>query len=199
MLQHPQSTNCFHRPGTGKKQKTFTTPSRVPPPNKDGPQDNKSPTTNEHDGSQVKDVDMGVEEDEEKGASGMEEATQESKASPIHEQNLLSQFDQSGVFHKIKITASGIFSTLLEDEADKQLGQARDWYIGRNYLRHLVTLHGGTWSEWVTKDTHWLVIGHKPGRTKVDKAADFGICLVTYDSLLRVIEGSTTIEKLDKE
>jgi hypothetical protein len=115
------------------------------------------------------------------------------------QQNLLTHFDQTGVLNKIRIAASGIFPHLPEDRADRQLGPAKDLYIGKNYLPRLVMLHGGIWLEWVTKNIRWLVIGEKPGKTKVAKATDYGIHLIIYESLLKVIKGSLTADTLDNE
>jgi hypothetical protein len=59
--------------------------------------------------------------------------------------------------------------------------------------------HGGTWLEWVTKNICWLVIGEMPGKTKVEKAADYRIHLITYESLLKVTKGSLTADKMDNK
>jgi hypothetical protein len=60
---------------------------------------------------------MGIEEEEENNGTGTEDATQELEASPIHKQNLLMHFDQTGVLNKIRIAASGIFPHLPKDKA----------------------------------------------------------------------------------
>ena len=60
----------------------------------------------------------------------------------------------------------------------------------------MVLLHGGKWSKGVAKDTTFLVIGNKPGRAKVDKADKLKIPLITYGSLLSLIEGEATLSEL---
>jgi hypothetical protein len=54
---------------------------------------------------------------------------------------------------------------------------------------------GGTPTE-STKTQHFLAIGDKPGRVMVDKADKQKIPLITYKSLLSLIEGKMTVPEL---
>jgi hypothetical protein len=171
----------------------------VQPHGKDGHNIEERAPSRELGALQIEEVDMGIKEEEENNGTSIEDATQESEASPICKQYLLMHFNQTRVLNTIRIAASGIFPHLPEDETNRHLGPAKDLYICKNYLRRLVMLHGGMWIEWVTKNIHWLVIGEKPGKTKVEKATDYRIHLITYELLLKVIEGSLTANKLDNK
>jgi hypothetical protein len=96
----------------------------------------------------------------------------------------------------MRIAASGVLTDLPDNKNNSILGPAKDLYVGKNFIQSLVLLHGGRYSNGVNKDTIFLVIGNKPGRAKVDKAGEQKIPLITYESLLSLIKGKTTVSKL---
>ncbi len=124
------------------------------------------------------------------------ECTQDTESTLLQGRSLGGHFEQLGTLKGIHVAASGTFADLPKDENDEWLGPAKDLYIGRNSLWRFVLSHNGKWFKEVTKDTMLLVIGNKPGRAKVKKANKQKIPLITYGSLLSLIEGDTTLSEL---
>ncbi len=93
--------------------------------------------------------------------------SQDTEATPTRGCNLEGQFNKPDT-HKlkgIKVAASGVFPELAADKEDVTSLQC-----GKHNLQTLISTHSGTWSELVARTTTVLVIGDKPGKTKVDKA-----------------------------
>jgi hypothetical protein len=119
--------------------------------------------------------------------------SQNTKATPIRGRNLEGQFNKPNT-HKIKgikVAASGIFPELAADNEDITSLQC-----GKHNLRTLISTHSGTSSELVARTTTVLVIGDKPGKTKVDKTDELRIPIITYGSLISLIKGNITWSKL---
>ncbi len=89
------------------------------------------------------------------------------------------------------MATSGIFPELAADNKDVTSLQCR-----KHNLRTLISTHSGTWSKSVARTTTVLVIGNKPRKTKVDKADELQIPIITYDSLISLIKGKITWSKL---
>jgi hypothetical protein len=119
--------------------------------------------------------------------------SQDTKATLIRGRNLEGQFNKSNT-HKLKgiqVATSGIFPELAADNKDLTSLQCK-----KHNLWTLISTHSGTWSELVARTTTVLVIGDKPGKTKVDKADELWIPIITYDSLLSLIKGNIMWNKL---
>ncbi len=121
--------------------------------------------------------------------------SQDTKATPIRGHNLEGQFNKLDTqkLKGIKMAASGVFPELAADNEDATSLQRR-----KHNLQTLISTHSGTWSKSVAKTTTVLVIGDKPGKTKVDKADELRIPIITYDSLIFLIKGNITWSKLPR-
>jgi hypothetical protein len=122
--------------------------------------------------------------------------TQETEFMPLITRDLGEQFEQLNILNGMRIAASRVFTDLPDNKINLISRLAKDLYVGQNFLQKLVLLHRGRYSDGVNKDTMFLVIGNKPERAKDDKADEQKIPLITYESLLSLIEGKTTVSKL---
>jgi DNA ligase (NAD+) len=59
--------------------------------------------------------------------------------------------------------------------------------VPRDEVDALIERHGGRASSSVSKGTHYVVAGDKPG-TKLDRAKSLGVKVISYNDLLRMIE-----------
>ena len=57
----------------------------------------------------------------------------------------------------------------------------------RDNFEDLITNNGGVFKKSVSNSTNFLVIGEKPSKTKVNKAKQLGVPVITEDQLLAKI------------
>ncbi len=88
----------------------------------------------------------------------------------------------------ICIAATGSFP-LLKEEDHSILGPTHNLYMGKNFLKRLIVLHGGQHSNTITTSTSFLLIGDCLVRAKVEKAVTKGVCQVRYATFQRIIYG----------
>ena len=144
------------------------------------------------------------EEEKDNGTADMETDEAEAEAtdgSPIQAATLNDKFQavdttsDSMILRGLKITTAGVFPAL-EDGTNPRLGPAKDLYLGKNFVKHLVISHGGRYSDQVNKDTKLIIIGESPGKSKVEKALTHKIHLVTYESIRKLLAGEISLQAL---
>ena len=69
----------------------------------------------------------------------------------------------------------------------------------REKAGEIVEMLGGRFSNTVTSNTTYLVVGKDPGRTKLEKAKKYGIKTITEQEFLEMIKDYVNLEELKKE
>ena len=89
----------------------------------------------------------------------------------------------------LKFSASGVFPEITEG-TEPQWGTASNLYNGRNTLKHLVISHGGEFTQSITKQTNFLIVGLKPSKKAIDKAHTGKVDIISYTTLEGMIPGT---------
>ena len=92
----------------------------------------------------------------------------------------------------LRISAGGTFP--YKDGVESFMGVDK----GKGEIMNAISNGGGTWSHNVTDKTHVLVIGERPGQTKVRAAMKKEIPIIDLASFHQLTTGSITIEALRK-
>ncbi len=119
--------------------------------------------------------------DEENGTEEMdieetEEGEEEARGKPLPLEGL-------------KFSASGIFPEITEG-TEPQWGPASDRYNGRNTLKRLVISYGGKFTQSITKQTNFLIVGLKPSKKAIDKEHTGNVDIISYTTLEGMIAGT---------
>jgi hypothetical protein len=89
--------------------------------------------------------------------------------SPLPRTSLKSKFDRL-VLGGVRIAITGSFSQS-EDGKLSKLGPARDLFMGKNYIRRLIILHGARYNDSVYPNTNFLLVGNGPAKMMVEKSS----------------------------
>jgi hypothetical protein len=123
--------------------------------------------------------------DEENGTEEMDiEKTEEGK-----EEECIKPLPLEG----LKFLASGVFPKIREG-TEPQWGPASDLYNGRNTLKRLVITYGGKFTQSITKQTNFLIVGLKPSEKAIDKAHTGNVDIISYTTLEGMIPGTVMPE-----
>ena len=101
--------------------------------------------------------------------------------SPLQGTRLSSKFNMLAL-DGVHIAITGSFPHLKEGD-DSELGLAKDLYKGKNFLKWLIILHGGRFSNSITGSTNLLLIGGLPVEKTVEKEVSKGVCQVNYATI----------------